>query len=165
VTDRTKDILGVTTTVVRDVVRVEGELKEFTYDWYAQDRDGNVWDFGEDTAEYENGKVVGKHDSWEAGIDGAQPGIIMNASPQVTDSYRQEYFKGEAEDMFWVTATGGSITVPYGRFDDVVHILEWSPIEPKIVVEKSYAPGVGLLAERALSGRKEVVELLDVSRP
>ena len=163
VTDRTKKVMGVTTTVVKDVVSIKGEFVEFTYDWYAQDRDGNVWYFGEDTAEYEDGKVVSREGSWEAGVDGAQPGIIMNANPQVTDSFRQEFYEGEAEDMYWVVSTEGSIKVPHGRFDNVVRTLEWSPLEPEVVGEKFYAPGVGLIAERALSGGKEVFELLDVT--
>jgi hypothetical protein len=163
VTGRTKSVMGVATTVVKDVVSVGGEPVEFTYDWYAQDREGNVWYFGENTAEYEDGKVVSREGSWEAGVDGARPGIIMNADPQVTDSYRQEFFKGEAEDMYWVVATQGSVKVPFGRFDDVVHTLEWNPLEPKIIGEKYYAPGVGLVFERALSGGKEVFELLDVT--
>jgi hypothetical protein len=164
VTDRTKEILGVTTTVVKDVVKVDGELAELTYDWYAQDRDGNVWYFGEDTAEYEDGKVANRAGSWEAGVDGAQPGIVVIADPQVTDSYRQEFYEGEAEDMFWVVSVGGSKSVPYGDFDDVVHTLEWSPLEPKVVEEKFYAPGVGLLAEQSLVD-KEKLELFDVAQP
>jgi hypothetical protein len=165
VTERTKEVMGVTTTVVKDVMRVNGEVVEYTHDWYAQDRDGNVWYFGEDTAEYEDGEIVSREGSWEAGVDGALPGIIMNADPQVTDSFRQEYFQGEAEDMFWVVETGVSKEVPYGRFDDLVQTLEWTPLEPRIVVEKFYAPGVGLVAEHALSGGKENVQLLDVIRP
>jgi hypothetical protein len=165
VTDRTKEILGVTTTVVKDVIRVDAELVELTYDWYGQDRDGNVWYFGEDTAEYEDGKVANRAGSWEAGVDGAQPGIIMNADPQVTDSYRQEYYEGEAEDMYWVVSVGGSKKVAFRDFDDVVRTLEWNPLEPKIVGEKFYAPGVGLIAERALSGPREVFELVGMTRP
>jgi hypothetical protein len=165
VTDRRKEVMGVSTTVVRDVVSVDGEPVEFTYDWYAQDREGNVWYFGEDTAEYEDGKLVSRQGSWEAGIDGAQPGIIMNADPQVHDAYWQEFYKGEAEDMFWVVGTGESKSVPVGDFDDVLHTLEWTPLEPKIVVEKFYAPGVGLIAERALSGGKEDVQLVKVVEP
>lgn len=165
VTDRTKKVLGVTTTVVKDAVKVDGRLTELTYDWYAQDREGNVWYFGEDTAEYEDGRLTSREGSWEAGVDGALPGIIMNADPRVTDSYRQEYYRGEAEDMYWVVSIGGSKDVPFGEFDDVIRTLEWSPLEPNIVTEKFYAPGTGLLAERALSGPKEMVELLDVTRP
>ena len=165
VTKETKKILGVPTTVVKDIVRVEGRLAELTFDWYAQDRDGNVWYFGEDTAEYERGKVVSREGSWKSGVDGAQPGIIMNANPQVTDSYRQEYYAGHAEDMYWVVAIGESQSVPFGHFEDTVRTLEWTPLEPRVVVEKLYAPGVGLVAERALSGPKERVELIDVVRP
>jgi hypothetical protein len=97
-------------------------------------------------------------------VDGAQPGIVVNADPQVTDSYRQEYYEGEAEDMFWVVAVGGSKSVPFGDFDDVLHTLEWSPLEPKVVEEKFYAPGVGLLAEQSLVD-KEKLELVDVVQP
>jgi hypothetical protein len=163
VTHRTKTILGVTTTVVKDVARVKGKIVELTFDWYAQDEEGNVWYFGEDTAEYENGKVVSTEGSWEAGVDGAEAGIIMNANPEITDSYRQEFYKDHAEDMYWVVATGESVTVPAGRFKDAVRTLEWTPLEPKIVVQKFYAPGVGLIAERALSGPKEVVKLTSYS--
>jgi hypothetical protein len=162
VTDRSKEVMGVTTTVVKDVVEVDGEVVESTFDWYAQDRDGNVWYFGEDTAEIENGKVVSREGSWEAGVDGAQPGIIMNADPQVTDSYRQEYYEGEAEDMYWVVETDASEKTSLGKFDHVVRTIEWTPLEPKLVVEKTYAPKVGLLSERALSGPTENVELLEV---
>jgi hypothetical protein len=162
VTHDTRVVMGVTTTVVKDVMRVGGEIVESTYDWYAQDVEGNVWYFGEDTAEYSDGEVTSRDGSWKAGVDGALPGIIMSAAPQVTDSYRQEFFAGEAEDMFWVVQTGLTKSVPHGRFDDVVRVLEWTPLEPRVVVEKFYAPGVGLISEHALSGGTENVELLDV---
>jgi hypothetical protein len=162
VTHDTKEILGVTTTVVKDVMRVDGDIVELTYDWYAQDADGNVWYFGEDTAEYEDGEVINRDGSWEAGVDGAEAGIIMNADPEVTDSYRQEFYEGEAEDMFWVVARHDTKSVPAGRFRDAIRTLEWTPLEPRIVVQKFYAPGTGLIAERALSGETERVELLEV---
>ncbi|HEX6263091.1 MAG TPA: hypothetical protein VF097_09615 [Actinomycetota bacterium] len=165
VLDRTREVMGVTTTVVLDVVTANGELAEKTWDWFAQDREGNVWYFGEDTAEYEDGEVVSRSGAWEAGVDGALPGIVMPAEPRVSDAHRQEYYRGEAEDMFWVVETGGSKEVPFGSFDDVIHTLEWSPLEPGIVVEKYYAPGVGLIAERALSGGKEIFELVELTRP
>jgi hypothetical protein len=165
VTSRTKEVLGVSTTVVIDEVLMDGELHELTEDWYAQDRAGNVWYFGEATAEYEGGKIVSTDGSWKAGVDGAQPGIIMSADPQISDSFRQEYYPGEAEDMFWVVEMGGSHTVPFGSFRDVVQVLEWTPLEPNVVVQKIYAPGTGLIAERALSGGTEVVELLSVTYP
>jgi hypothetical protein len=165
VTHRNKMVLGVKTTIVRDVVRVNGKIAEFTYDWYAQDRDGNVWYFGENTAEMEDGEVVSREGSWEAGVDGAEPGIIMSADPQITDSYRQEFYKGHAEDMFWVVEKDVNVRVPFGKFDDAVRVLEWTPLEPKIVVEKLYVAGVGLVSEHALSGGLENVRLLDIIPP
>lgn len=165
VTRRTREVVGVTTTVVRDVVSVDGEPVEVTYDWYAQDRAGNVWYFGEDTAEYEDGKLTTREGSWEAGVDGAEPGIVMNADPQITESFRQEYYRGHAEDIFWVVAVDETESVPFGKFRNVLRTLEWSPLEPGIVEEKLYAPGVGLLRERTLSGRPEVVELIEAIAP
>jgi hypothetical protein len=165
VTDRIRMVMGVRTTVVEDVMKTDGKVSESTEDWYAQDREGNVWYFGEDTAEYENGRILNRNGSWEAGVDGALPGIIMSAQPRVTDSYRQEYYEGQAEDMFWVVATGETTSVPLGRFDDTLKVIEWTPLEPGIVVEKTYAPGVGLLSERALSGGRENVRLLEVRGP
>ncbi len=99
VTSETKQVMGVTATVVRDRAFAGGELVEDTFDWFAQDRQGNVWYFGEETAEYKGGEVVTRAGSWEAGVDGARPGIVMLAEPQVGDTYRQEYYEGEAEDM------------------------------------------------------------------
>ncbi len=163
VTHDKKNIVGVSATVVKDIVTVGGKPEEKTSDWYAQDRDGNVWYFGEETAEYKNGKVSNTTGSWEAGVDGAEPGIILNATPQVTDSYRQEYYKGEAEDAFWVTGVNEKISVPYGSYGDATRTLEYTPLEPKIVTEKYYAPGVGLVAEKNLSGPTETVKLVDVT--
>lgn len=163
VTHKTKGISGVTTTVVKDVSHVGGELEEKTYDWYAQDKQGNVWYFGEDTAEYKNGKVTTREGSWKTGVHGAKPGIIMNADPQVTDSYRQEYQKGVAVDMYWVIAKNQKIKVPDGTFHNALLTMEWTPLEPKIASEKYYVPGIGIVAERNLSGGKENVELLKVT--
>ncbi|MGH2806078.1 MAG: hypothetical protein ACRDKT_02260 [Actinomycetota bacterium] len=157
--------MGVTTTVVEDVVTLNGELAEKTLDWYAQDVDGNVWYFGEDTAEYEDGKKVGTHGSWEAGVDGALPGIIMNADPQVNDAHRQEFYRGEAEDMYWIVEANVTKEVPFGSFDDVIHTLEWSPVEPGVVGEKFYAPGIGLIWERSLAGGRERFELVGYRGP
>ena len=106
VTSDTRNIMGVECVVVDDRVTEDGELTEKTYDWYAQDNEGNVWYFGEDSKEYENGKVKSTEGSWEAGKDGAEPGIIMPANPNVGETYRQEYYKGEAENMRWVNSSG-----------------------------------------------------------
>lgn len=162
ITHATKVILGVTCVEVNDRVTVDGELAEQTLDWYAQDKDGNVWYFGEDTKEYEKGEVVSTKGSWEAGVDGAQPGIIMKANPQVGESYRQEYYKGEAEDMAEITSLAGSTSVPFGSFDNLLVTKEWTPLEPDIVANKYYSKGVGLLLEETVKGGSERVELIDI---
>jgi hypothetical protein len=162
-----KEILGVAVTVVRDRVFEDGAMIEDTLDWYAQDVDGNVWYFGEETAELEGGEVVSTAGSWEAGIDGAQPGIIMLADPQVGDEYRQEFYEGEAEDMAAVTALSGSITVPAGSWSgsDVLVTEEWTPLEPDIRERKTYARGVGLVETRTIKGGDEVTTLTRVDAP
>lgn len=158
----TKEILGVTCTVVRDTVWLDDELVEDTFDWYAQDKDGNVWYMGEETREYEDGVVVSTAGAWEAGVDGAQPGIIMEGDPQVGDTYRQEYYVGEAEDMAEVISLSESASVPYGGFDQVLVTREWTPLEPGIAENKYYAPGVGLILEVVVEGGTERVELVDI---
>ncbi|MBM3243165.1 hypothetical protein FJZ31_43450 [Candidatus Poribacteria bacterium] len=162
VTDQTKNILGVTAIVVWDRVWLEDELIEETYDWYAQDKDGNVWYFGEDSKEYENGKVVSAKGSWEAGVAGAKPGIIMKANPQIGDSYRQEYYKGEAEDMADVLSLNESVSVPYGSFENCLKTKDWTPLEPDVVEHKYYAPGVGVVLEVMVKGETQRMELVDI---
>ena len=112
--------MGISATVVRDTVYVDGELVEDTYDWFAQDNDGNVWYLGEDTHEYEDGVAVNAEGAWEAGVDGALPGIVMPADPAVGDAYRQEYYAGEAEDMGEVLEVGVARSIALGDYDDVV---------------------------------------------
>ena len=155
----TKTILGVPTTVVRDQVFSDGELAEDTLDWYAQDRAGNVWYFGEKTAEYDEGKVVSTAGSWEGGVDGAQPGVIMLADPQVGDVYRQEFYEGEAEDLAEVTGVGGSITIPFGTFTNVLVTEEWTPLEPDVRERKTYVPGIGVVETRQIKGGDDVTQL------
>ncbi len=162
VTHETKEILGVTCVVVRDRVWIDGELVEDTFDWFAQDKDGNVWYFGEDSKEYEGGKVVSTEGSWEAGVDGAKPGIIMKGNPQVGDAYRQEYYEDEAEDMAEVLSLNESISVPYGSFENCLKTQEWTPLEPDVVENKYYAPGVGVVLEVAVEGESERIELVEV---
>jgi hypothetical protein len=161
VTDERKTVMGIEATVVRDSVYVDDELVEDTYDWFAQDRDGNVWYLGEDTTEYEGGKAVTTEGSWEAGVDGALPGIVMPADPAVGDAFRQEYYVGEAEDMFEIIAVDGSTSVPAGRFDEVLTTEDWTPLEPDVVEEKQYAPGVGKLREEKTIGGTGVSELVE----
>jgi hypothetical protein len=163
VTTETKMILGVQCIVVRDTVTIDGELVEDTLDWFAQDKAGNVWYFGEDSKTYENGQLASTEGSWEAGVDGAQPGIIMPGQPKIGVEYRQEYYPGEAEDMASVLELGtGPVTVPFGTFDDLLVIKEWSPLEPEVVEHKTYAPGIGLILAEAVQGEDERLELIDV---
>jgi hypothetical protein len=166
----TKRVMGVECVVLRDKVWLNGELIEDTVDWHAQDKEGNVWYFGEYTKEYENGKVVSTEGSFEAGKDGALPGIIMPADPKVGDSYRQEYYKGEAEDMAEVISLRGTglndaVSTPYGSFsEDVLVTKDWNPLEPEILEHKYYAPGVGLVGETKITGPAEKIELIDLER-
>jgi hypothetical protein len=165
VTDESKTVMGIAATVVRDSVYVEDELVEDTYDWFAQDADGNVWYLGEDSTEYENGEAVSTEGSWEAGVDGALPGIVMPAEPAVGDAFRQEFYAGEAEDMFEIIEVGGSAEVPAGSFDEVVTTTDWNPLEPDVIEEKQYAPGVGKIREEKVAGGAEVSELIEFTPP
>jgi hypothetical protein len=162
VTHTTKQIMGVECVVVNDRLWEDGKLIEQTYDWYAQDKEGNVWYFGEDSKEYENGKVVSTEGSWEAGEDGAKAGIIMQAQPKVGETYRQEYYKSEAEDMAKVLDLEGSAKVPYGSFEHVLVTKEWTPLEPNLIVHKYYAPAVGNVIEVSVKGPLERIDLVDV---
>jgi hypothetical protein len=162
VTDRTKQIAnGVEALVVRDVVSEDGEPVEVTDDWYAQDADGNIWYLGEDTAEYENGKVVTRAGSFEAGVDGAQPGVIMPANPQDGMTYRQEYYAGEAEDEGEILSLNQQVAVPFGRFTDALMTRDTNPLEPKVNELKFYAEGVGPVLTLDIGtvggGREELV--------
>jgi hypothetical protein len=161
----TKEILGVKTTVVHDQVFDGSAVTEDTLDWYAQDRQGNVWYFGEQTAEYENGKVTSTEGSWEGGVDGAQPGIVMLADPQVGDSYRQEFLQGEAEDLAAITATSGTVSSKAGSWSggDVLVTEEWTPLEPKVREQKTYARGVGVVEAHLLKGGHEQTKLTSVT--
>lgn len=162
VTHETKEVMGVICVVVRDRVWVDEELAEDTFDWYAQDKDGNVWYFGEDSKEYEDGKVVSTEGSWEAGVDGAKPGIIMKANPQIGDAYRQEYYEDEAEDMAEVVNLSESASVPYGSFENCLKIKEWTPLEADVVEHKFYAQGIGVVLEVMVEGGSERIELVEV---
>jgi hypothetical protein len=162
VTAKTKEILGVTCVVVKDTVEVKGEITEFTLDWYAQDVDGNVWYFGEDTAEYEHGEVTTREGSWEGGVHGALPGVIMPAEPSVGLAYTQEHYAGEAEDKGRIVELGQHVKVPYGSFDDVLVTQDWTPLEPKVLEQKSYAPGIGVVFEEIVKGGDEILELVEV---
>jgi hypothetical protein len=166
VTSRTKVIQGVTTTVVRDVLRrADGSLAEKTRDWYAADDDGNVWYFGEATATYDDaGHVESREGSWQAGVDGAVAGTIMPADPSPTDAYRQELYRGSAEDQAWIVERRVTTTVPYGKLHDVVRTFEWSRLEKDVVSTKLYAPGLGIVREQDVAGGDETFVLVSVAR-
>jgi hypothetical protein len=147
VTRRTKTILGVRCVVVSDNVYENGRLTEPTSDWYAQDRRGNVWYFGEATAELDkNGKVKTREGSWEAGVHGAKAGIVMSGRPRVGQSFRQEYYKGHAEDHFAIETLSASVHTPYVSSRHAMRTREWSPLEPGATERKYYVRGVGLVA-------------------
>src|SRR3954447_7646895 len=164
VTTDTKLVMGVSCVVVHDVVFASGAKAEETFDWYAQDADGAVWYFGEDSKEFdESGAVTSTSGSWEAGINGAMPGIVMLAQPAVGDTYREEYLPGEAEDTAKVLQTDASASVTAGSYDHVVVIEDTTPLEPTIVEHKSFAPGVGVVSEDMVAGGQEHSELTTVT--
>jgi hypothetical protein len=162
VTDQTKMILGVACTVVDDTVSENGKPVEQTFDYYAQDSQGNVWYLGEDSRELKNGKMVRADDSWESGVDGAQPGIIMPGDPQPGPAYRQEYYPPGALDQAHVLRANAHLEVAYGAFDNVLVTEEWSPGDPQIE-QKSYAAGVGEIEEHVTAGGHEQFELVSVT--
>ena len=160
VTNRTKTIDGIEAVVVHDTVRLGGQLTEDTFDWYAQDSEGNIWYLGEDTAEYEHGKLKTKEGSWEAGVDGALGGIIVPAHPRPGLTYREEYYKRHAEDGAEVLSLHAHARVPQGTYDNVLQTRNFSPIEPDVIEEKFYAPGVGVVLELTVSGGSDRGELV-----
>jgi hypothetical protein len=165
VTDKTKRIAnGIEARVVRDTVSENGVPVEITDDWYAQDKTGNIWYLGEDTAEYENGKVTTRSGSFEAGVDGAQPGIIMPADPQDGMAYRHEYYEGEAEDKAEVLSTDEQVEVPFGYFKGALLTKDLVPLEPKVSEYKLYARDVGPVLTVKTSGGSGREELVSYSR-
>jgi hypothetical protein len=163
VLQRTKRILGIKATIVRDTVSEHGVAVERTDDWFAQDKQGNVWYLGEDSFERKNGRMVKADDSWKSGVKGAKPGIIMPAHPRHGDAYRQEFFPaGKAMDQARVIRRDAALTVPFGAFKDVLVTSEFSPVEPQ-TERKYYAPGVGEIAERVVKGHHEEFHLVSVT--
>jgi len=154
----TYDVWGVAARVVRDTVLVAGEMVEDTYDWYGQDSRGHVWYLGEDTTEYENGVPICNCGAWESGVDGALPGIVMLADPQVGDVYRQEFYEGEAEDYAEVVELDVSVTVPAGTFDGCMKTRDRSVLEPDLDEYKYYCPGVGNVLVEEGDVRVELIE-------
>ena len=161
VTHQTRTVMGVHCVVVKDVVMQNQSLVEKTTDWYAQDRTGNVWYFGEDTAEYQNGVVTTTAGTWEAGVDRALPGIVMPAKPKVGHTYQQEYRPGVALDKATVLQLASTVKVPAGTFHRAIVTLDKNPLDPSKIERKWYARGVGFV--RAVlkgGGHSETTELV-----
>jgi len=162
-TFRTKVIDGVRTRVVEDRLYLDNVLEERTSDYYAQDRCGNVWYFGEDTATLDpQGHVVGTEGSFHAGVAGAQPGVFMQAHPKVGLKFRQEWYQGHAEDTFNVLSLSAPVTVRYGTFKHALKTEETTALEPAIVDNKYYAKGIGELEEVAVKGPLEKLQLVEI---
>jgi hypothetical protein len=160
VSDETQKVDGVTCRVVLDRLYVDGELAETTRDFYAQDRQGNVWYFGEDTAELDpDGTMIGTSGSFHSGDSGALPGIFMTAVPAVGDTHRQEYYPGFAEDFYAVEVLSTKVVTPYRSFTNAMRTREWTPLEPGVLDNKYYVKGIGTVKELTVKGGKERLEL------
>ena len=162
VTDRTKMILGVPTTVVHDQVFIQGDLAEDTEDWFAQDSDGNVWYLGEDTKELDHGQVVSTEGSWEAGVNHARAGIFMPAAPQVGQTFKQEDAKNVAEDCTKIADLNASVKTPYVASGEALKTEEFSLLEPDVLDNKFYVRGIGLVREQTVVGGTDFLELVTV---
>jgi hypothetical protein len=164
VLDETLVVAGVTTTVVHDVeTDGQGRVVRDTFDWYAQDRAGNVWYFGEDTTSYD-GERASTEGSWEAGVDGAMAGVVMLAAPRLGDGYQQEHLAGVAEDRATVLSLAVTVDVPYGAYQDALQIEETSPLEPDLVERKVYVEGVGEVREQDVAGGADLSELVSFTK-
>ena len=163
VTEETRTILGIEATVVHDVVSRDDQPIEDTKDWYAQDRWGNVWYLGEDTREFENGEVTSTAGSWEAGVDGAQAGVILPGSPSAGMAYRQEYYEGQAEDAAEIVSLEEKAAVPFGTFEHLLMTRDYTPLVPNLVEHKFYARGLGPILSVTVSGGAGREELVDFS--
>jgi len=164
VTNQTKVLGGVTARVVHDRVARRGQVVEDTRDWYAQDSDGNLWYLGEDTKEYENGKVKSTEGSWAYGVDGAQAGVVVPADPEQGMTYREEYYAGHAEDAAEVLSVDSQVQVPLGRYQHAMLTRNYSSLEPTVEEMKLYAKGVGPVMELLVSGGSGRTELLSFDR-
>ena len=163
VTHRTKKILGINATVVKDTVSDRTGPIERTFDYYAQDKHGNAWYMGELSLEKKNGHFAKASDSWLAGVNGGEPGIIMPGNPQPGDKYRQEYYPpGQALDEATVLSRNGKVTVPTGSYKHVLVTSEYSPLEPQ-TEQKYYVAGVGDVKEKVVKGHHEVFRLVRVT--
>ena len=164
-THRTRKIDGVPCVVVEDRLYLSGRLEERTTEWYSQDSHGNVWYFGEDTAELDkNGRVKSRSGTWRAGVNGARPGVFMFANPKVGEAAQQEFYKGQAEDHFRVLSLHASVKVPYVSSKRAMLTKEWTPLEPGAIDHKYYVRGIGTVLEQTVKGGVERAALVSVTR-
>jgi hypothetical protein len=166
ITHQVKTILGAPCVVLRDKVFVNGRLEEDTTDWYSQADDGTVWYFGEATRTLDSkGRTVSREGSWQAGVNGAKQGIFMPARPRVGATFRQEFYKGHAEDHFRIVTLHGSTSTPYRKFRGNAMVTEeWTPLEPDVRDRKYYGRGLGTVREVTLKGGSELNFLVSVTR-
>jgi hypothetical protein len=161
--DATKTIQGAPCAVVTDMLYLKGKLEERTTDWYSQDSIGNVWYYGEDTAElYPDGRVKNTSGSWQSGVKGAQAGIYMPANPRVGQTGRQEYFRGQAEDHFGVKSLATRVRTPAASSGRALLTEEWTPLEPGVLDHKYYVRGIGTVLEQTVKGGVERNTLVSV---
>ncbi len=163
VADETRTVMGVRCVVVHDVVTLDGQVHEDTVDWFAQDREGTVWNFGEATRKRRADGSFTPAGSWEAGVGGALPGVVMPARPAPGGPYRQEYLPGEAEDMAQVLSVTETLQVRFGFFQDVLVTRDWSPLDSGVVEHKHYAAGIGLVREEAVQGEEYHMDLVEMT--
>jgi len=161
VTRNTKVIQGVTCVEVHDTVTLDGELTEDTLDWFAQDTDGNVWYFGENTHELEDGLITTIDGTFMAGVNGDKPGIVMKAHPAIGDFYRQEFSLANAEDFAETISLTETVTVLAGTFHNCLKSQETTPLETNLLEHKFYAMGVGnvLTVDATTGDREELVRI------
>jgi len=165
VTHKTKTIAGAPCVVVEDRLYLRGRLEERTTDWYTQDKSGNVWYFGESTAELDKkGHVTSTEGTWQAGREGARPGIYMPAHPKVGQTGRQEYYKKHAEDHFQVVRLHANVRAPYVTSKNALLTKEWTPLEPGVIDHKFYVRGIGTVLEQTVKGGDERNALVSVRR-
>jgi hypothetical protein len=165
VTHRTRTIDGVPCVVIEDRLYLNGHLGERTTEWYSQDKQGNVWYFGEDTAELDrNGHITNTNGTWRSGVKGAKPGIFMFAQPKVGRSAQQEFYKGQAEDHFQVLRLHAAVNVPYTSSKQAMLTKEWTPLEPGTIDHKFYVRGIGTVLEQTAKGGSERAALISVTR-
>jgi hypothetical protein len=163
VTHLTKKILGVQTRVVHDRLFLNNSLAEDTLDWFAQDRAGTVWYFGEATRTLDPaGHVISTDGSFQAGVGGARQGIFMPAHPRVGATYQQEFFTGHAEDRFTILSLSATVKVPAGRFTKAMLTNEFTPLEPDVRSAKNYVRGIGTVREFDTRGGNEHLDLVAV---